>query len=81
MRSSDLLEALARVEKAVADHPGPGSSPEDVWTRILEVSVQVLDSEYMNHPDGALERALSDYLQRKRLELGLPPEVTTGEIS
>lgn len=81
MQSSDLLEAIARVEKAVADHPGPGSSPEEIWARHLEVSIQVLDSEYMNHADGMLELALSDYLQRKRLELGLPPEFTNGEPS
>ncbi len=81
MQSSDLLKAIARVEKAVADHPGPGSSPEAIWARHLEVSIQVLDSEYMNFEDGVLEQALSDYLHRLQQELGLRTEFTTGETS
>ena len=80
MQSSDLLEALARVEKAVADHPGPGSSPEEIWARHLEICVDVLDSAYMQFDEGVLERALADYLEHKRLELGLTPEITTGDI-
>ena len=76
-----LAEVGARLEEAVRGLPGELTSNADLYDRYEMVAIQTLDSEFMDHPPGALEEYLATFLQDKQAELGLSPEFISGETS
>ena len=59
-----LAEVRARLEEAVAALPGVATDPQELYDRYEMVAIEILDSEYMNYPEGELEQLLQAALVR-----------------
>ncbi len=67
-----LLAIGARLEKIVSERCRPLHPPsQELFDEYEQAAIQILDSEYIDFPEGRLEAYLTDYLARKRSELGL----------
>jgi hypothetical protein len=64
-----------RLEETVKGLPGAGTdlAGHDLYDRYEMIAIQILDSEHMEHPPGALQEFLESFLHAKQLELGLHP--------
>ena len=75
MTHRDIAAVRARLEKAVGLLPGEPACPAEAYLSHESVAIAILDSEYMDFESGLLEEYLLTYLQLKRFELGLSPDV------
>ncbi|MDX1490817.1 MAG: hypothetical protein R3332_05985 [Pseudohongiellaceae bacterium] len=57
-----LEVVIARLEERVMPFLLTGMTPKDKYDVYERVAIQILDSEYMNYPEGALEELLLSYL-------------------
>ena len=74
-----LAEVRTCLEEAVSGLPVEPASPAELFDRLEEVSIQVLDSEFADFTPGVLEEYLATYLYLRQLELGLLPFPDLGE--
>jgi hypothetical protein len=63
MITPDLPEVGARLEKAV-EHLAKVRPEDDRLQLYEEAAIAILDSEFMNYPEGQLEAYLMHYLQQ-----------------
>ncbi len=67
----NISEVGARLEKIAMASLADRYTPIEKYQQYESLAIAILDSEYMDHPDGVLEAYLMEYLARKRLEFGL----------
>lgn len=60
----DLEEVSRRLEESVKPLLVEGMTPSEIYDVYEQVAIQVLDSEYMNHPENLLEAHLLEFLSR-----------------
>jgi hypothetical protein len=70
MTISEITEVRARLEKAV-QRLHKAANPQEKYDQFEMVAIQILDSEFINYPDGLLQEYLTCYLRLKRFELGV----------
>jgi hypothetical protein len=58
----DLEEVSRRLEESVKPLLAEGMTSSEIFDVYEEVAIQILDSEYMNYPEGDLETYLLTYL-------------------
>lgn len=58
----DLEEVSRRLEESVKRLLAEGMTSSEIFDVYEEVAIQILDSEYMNYPEGDLETYLLTYL-------------------
>ena len=58
----DLEEVSVRLEESVKPLLAEGMTSSEIFDVYEEVAIQILDSEYMNYPEGDLETYLLTYL-------------------
>ena len=63
MTFPDLPEVGVRLEKAV-EHLATVRPEDDRLQLFEEAAIAILDSEFMNYPEGQLEAYLMNYLQQ-----------------
>ena len=68
MTQDEQCRIATYIETTVRRLCGENSSPQELDQARLELSVQILDSEYMNYSEGELESFLMEYLVEKRLK-------------
>jgi len=73
MTHRNLAELSARLEETVSRLPVRATNAAELFDRYLEVSIQVLDSEFNNYTPGELQEYLETFLYLKQLELRLIP--------
>ena len=66
MTNPKLLEVGVRLEKAVRELVGEDSASNDLYDTYETVAIQILDSEFDDHPEGELETYLKDFLDTKK---------------
>ena len=71
MTIRSLAEVGVRLEKAVLALRGGSDSAQVHYDRYEAMAIAILDSEYMEWPDGVLEAFLLQRLAIKRTELSL----------
>ncbi len=71
MNIRKFTEVSARLEKAITASLDDCSTPLEKYQLYEETAIAILDSEFMEYPDGLLEDYLMDYLASKRQEFGL----------
>ena len=71
MTHRDIAEVRARLEKAVAGLPGDPVDSADLFERIEQVAIQILDSEFEDYAPGMLQELLMSYLYIRQIELSL----------
>lgn len=64
MTTPDLEKISVRLEESVKPLLAEGMTPTEIFDVYEEVAIQVLDSQHMNHPDGALEAHLLEFLSQ-----------------
>ena len=79
MSIRNLAEVRVRLEKAVAGLPEQATTPAEIFDQYEMVAQLILDSEFCDHPDGALSEYLLTLLYAKQLELGLHPDYPESE--
>jgi len=60
-----------RLEEAATRLGSNTGTPDEIYERYLMISIQILDSEFDQYPDDALEMFLRDFLENKRRDLKL----------
>jgi hypothetical protein len=72
MKTPATLQGVrVRLEEAAALLPGEPGSPQELYDRLEEVAIAILDSEHTEWPTGMLEEYLMLWLRLRRMELGL----------
>ncbi len=71
MNDPRLLEVGARLEESVKRHSA-GLTNQEMFDLYEQLCISILDSQWMDFPDGELESYLREFLARKEKELGLP---------
>ena len=71
MTHRDIAAVRARLEEAVAALPGDPADAAELFCRLENVSIQILDSEFEDFPPGMLQELLMSYLYIRQIELGL----------
>ena len=66
MTDPKLLAVGVRLEEAVQGLVDEGSASSDLYDTYEMVAIQILDSEFEDHPEGELERYLKDFLDTKK---------------
>jgi hypothetical protein len=64
MTTLDLEEVSVRLEESVKPLLAEGMTPSEIFDVYEQVAIQLLDSEYMNHPENLLEAHLLEFLSR-----------------
>ena len=64
MIAPELAEAGLRLELSVRPHLTEDMTLSDRYDLYEQVAISMLDSEFMNHPEGELEAYLLDYLSK-----------------
>ena len=67
--SRDISEVAARLELAYAKCKEEAMTPQEQYDLYESTAIQILDSEFDEYEDGALEEYLIVYLEQKRREL------------
>jgi len=76
MNTPNLSEVGARLEESASSLP-PETTPLERYLFYEEISIAILDSEYMDYPEGALESYLTGYLSAKRSQL----DISEGDLT
>lgn len=66
MDKSELEKIGARIETTARRLCGDNPSPEKLYAAQEMLCIQILDSEYMNYPEGVLESFLVGHLEKVR---------------
>jgi hypothetical protein len=74
MKIRAMAEVGARLEKAVLPYLNESLTPREIYDTYEEVAISILDSEFENYPEEALEHYLRTFLYHKELDLGLDIE-------
>jgi hypothetical protein len=67
--SRDLSEVSARLELAYANCKEEFMAPQEQYDLYESIAIQILDSEFDDYEEGALEEYLVTFLEQKRKEL------------
>jgi hypothetical protein len=78
MKIRAMAEVGARLEKAVMPYLNESLTPREIYDTYEEVAISMLDSEFENYPEEALEQYLRTFLYHKELDLGLDIEAGDG---
>lgn len=68
MTASDLEQIGARIETTAQRLCGENPSAQELYETQEMLCIQILDSQYMDYPEGVLESLLMDYLEKARLK-------------
>ena len=71
MTIRSLAEVGIRLEKTAAVLSDDADSPQDHYDRLEQLAIQILDSEFDDYPEGALENFLRGFLSTKWHQLNL----------
>jgi hypothetical protein len=66
MDRSDIEKLVARIETTTRRFCGENPSPQELYDAREMLCIQILDSEYMDYPEGELESILMDHLEKMR---------------
>ena len=78
MKIRAMAEVGARLDKAVLPYLNESLTPREIYDKYEEVAISILDSEFENYPEEALEQYLRTFLYHKELDLGLDIESGDG---
>jgi plasmid maintenance system antidote protein VapI len=67
--SRDLSEVAVRLEQAYARSKEAAMEPQEQYDLYESIAIQILDSEFDDYEEGALEEYLVTFLEQKRKEL------------
>jgi len=68
MIEDDLKQLAIRIDTTARKLCGENPTPQELYEAQEVLCIQILDSEYMDYPEGELESFLIGYLEEKRLK-------------